>query len=132
MKIQAISRNVRISPRKVRLVADAVRNLSVGNALVALKVTRKRAGVAIAKTIESALANAVNNSKLDKGVLSISDIEINEGQALKRFHPSTRGRIHPYKKRSSHIRVILEERISQEVKKAEPKIVEKRKEDKKL
>lgn len=110
MKIQAISKNVRISPRKVRLVAEAVKPLSVSEALVALKVMRKRAGVSIAKTLESALANAVNNAKLDRGTLSIFDIEVNEGQAFKRFHASTRGRIHPYKKRSSHIRVVLEER----------------------
>jgi large subunit ribosomal protein L22 len=110
MKIQAISRNVRISPRKVRLVADAIRVLPVSDALVTLQNMRKRAAYAIKKTLESALANAVNNAKLDRNMLRIADLDISDGQALKRFHPSTRGRIHPYKKRSSHIRVILEDR----------------------
>ncbi len=116
MKIQAISRNVRISPRKVRLVAEVVKPLPVNKALVVLKVMRKRASLAIAKTLESALANAVNNAKLDRGNLSIFDVEVNEGQALKRYHASTRGRIHPYKKRSSHIKVVLEEKKIETIK----------------
>lgn len=109
MKIQAISRNVRISPRKVRLVADAIKTMPVKEALMSLRHIKKRAAFAITKTLESAIANAVNNAKLDRSVLTITDIDIAEGQAFKRFHPSTRGRIHPYKKRSSHIRVVLEE-----------------------
>jgi large subunit ribosomal protein L22 len=111
MQVQAITRSVRISPRKVRLVADAVRKLSVDDALAALTVMNKRAAHIIAKTLNSALANATNNAKLERQTLTIASIEVVEGQALKRFHPSTRGRIHPYKRRSSHIRVTLEEKI---------------------
>jgi large subunit ribosomal protein L22 len=110
MQVQAITRSVRISPRKVRLVADAVRKLSVDDAIAALTVMDKRAAHIIAKTLNSAIANATNNAKLDKHTLGIASIEVVEGQALKRYHPSTRGRIHPYKRRSSHIRVILEEK----------------------
>ena len=110
MQVQAISKNVRISPRKVRLVADAVRKMTVQDALSSLHVIHKRAALAISKTLESAVANATNNAKLDKNNLKIADISIADGQAIKRFHPSTRGRIHPYKKRSSHIRVVLEEK----------------------
>lgn len=136
MQVQAMSKNVRISPRKVRLVADAVRSLSIPEALVSLKVMRKRAASAIAKTLESAVANAENNSKLERSSLLISEIEVNEGQAFKRFHPSTRGRIHPYKKKSSHIRVVLEEKKGEVVKaevekKTEVKKVETKKEAKK-
>lgn len=110
MQIQAISKNVRISPRKVRLVADSVRPLALQDAIVSLHVMNKRAAQVIAKTLESAVANAVNNAKLDKNTLYIASIEVGEGQALKRYHPSTRGRIHPYKRRSSNIRIVLEER----------------------
>jgi large subunit ribosomal protein L22 len=110
MQVQAITKNVRISPRKVRLVADAVKVLPVEDALATLRHTRKRAAAIIAKTMASAVANATNNAKLDRTSLIIAAIDISEGQALKRFHPSTRGRIHPYKRRASHIRVILEER----------------------
>lgn len=109
MQVQAISRNVRISPRKVRLVADAVRSLSVDEALNSLQIMRKRAAQAIGKTLQSAIANATNNAKLDKNNLRIADIDISDAQSYKRFHPSTRGRIHSYKKRGSHIRIVLEE-----------------------
>ncbi|MBI4084523.1 MAG: 50S ribosomal protein L22 [Candidatus Levybacteria bacterium] len=110
MEITAVSRSVRISPRKVRLVADLIREMPIDQAIATLAVLRKRGAVALSKTLKSALANAVNNAKLDKENLVISSIDITEGQSLKRYHPSTRGRIHPYKKRSSHIRVVLKEK----------------------
>lgn len=126
MKVQAISRNVKISPRKVRLVADSVRNLPLQEALNLLHILRKRAAIVIAKTMESAVANATNNAKLDKNNLQIANIEVADGQAIKRFHPSTRGRIHPYKKRSSHITVVLEDVKVTEVKKADEKVEERK------
>jgi large subunit ribosomal protein L22 len=116
MQVQAISKSVRISPRKVRLVADAIRTMPVESALASLNVMPKRAARAIAKTLQSAVANATNNAKLDRAALQIVRIDVSEGQSLKRFHPSTRGRIHPYKKRSSHIRIILEDQKKEAVK----------------
>jgi len=107
MEIKAISKSVRMSPRKVRLVADMIRHMSIDNALLALQSTPKRAAMPLAKTLKSAIANAVNNSQLDKNSLVIDSINISEGQSLKRYMPSTRGRIHPYKKRSSNIRIVL-------------------------
>ncbi len=107
MEIRAVAKSVRMSPRKIRLVADMVRNLSIDNALLALQATPKRAALPLAKTLKSAVANAVNNAGLDKNGLIIESINITEGSSLKRFWPSTRGRIHPYKKRSSNIRIVL-------------------------
>ena len=116
MQVQAITRDIRISPRKVRLVADAVRGSgSVDEAIATLSLLDKRGATAIAKTIKSAIANAVTNAKLEKDNLTIHAIEVTEGQALKRFHPSTRGRIHPYKRRASHIRVVLAEKAATSV-----------------
>lgn len=112
MEVQAVAKSVRISPRKVRLVADAVKNQSIDDAIATLTILRKHAAAPLAKTLKSAVANAVNNAKLEKENLVISAIEITEGPFLKRFHPSTRGRVHPYKKRSSHIRVILKEKVA--------------------
>lgn len=109
MQVIATSTQVRISPRKARLVADAVRDLPLVQALAALDVIEKRGSAPIKKTIMSAVANATNNSNLQKDNLRISSLVISEGPALKRYHASTRGRIHPYKRRSSHIRVVLEE-----------------------
>lgn len=109
MEITARAKSVRISPRKVRLVADAVRNMSIDTAIHSLQATHKRAADVIEETLKSAVANAVNNAKLGKENLIIDSILVTEGQALKRFHPSTRGRIHPYKRRSSHLTIILKE-----------------------
>lgn len=110
MEVQAISKSVKISPRKVRLVVDEMKNASLQDALRTLSLARKRAALAIEKTLRSAIANATHNAGLKEEMLVIKKIEVTEGAAIKRFHPSTRGRVHPYKKRSSHIRVILEER----------------------
>lgn len=110
MEVHAVSKSVRISPRKIRLIADAVRQLPVDDALAMLEILNKRAALPLAKTLKSALSNAVHNAKLEKDQLVIGSIEVTEGPFLKRFHPSTRGRIHPYKKRSSHIRVTLREK----------------------
>lgn len=110
MEIIAKSHSVRISTRKVRLVADTIRNKSVDQALSILTLINKRGTYSLYKTLKSAISNAINNAKLKQDLLVIKSIEIGEGPFLKRFRPSTRGRVHPYKKRSSHIRIILEER----------------------
>lgn len=112
MEIRAIAKNIRISPRKVRLIADAIRNLAVTDAQNILEAVYKQAARPLMKVLKSAVANAVNNLKLDKTNLVIAGIQVNQGQALKRFRPSTRGRIHPYKKRGSTITVILKEKLS--------------------
>lgn len=110
MEIAARSKTARISSRKVRLVADLIRNKPVQQALNTLSLIRKRGATVLIKLLESAVANAVNNAKQNKDLLFIKRIEVTQGAFLKRFHPSTRGRVHPYKKRSSHIKIVLEER----------------------
>lgn len=110
MEAVAISKSVKISTRKVRLVADSVRDMSAKEALNILSLIKKRGATAIEKTLKSAVANAVNNGKANVENLMIKSIEVGEGQKLKRHRPSTRGRVHPYKKRSSHIKIILEEK----------------------
>ncbi len=107
MEIVAQTKSVRISPRKVRLVADEMRSLSVNDALQMLRIVRKRSSLVLEKTLRSAIANAINNAHLTVDDLTIARIDVTDGQALKRFHPSTRGRVHPYKKRGSHIRIVL-------------------------
>jgi len=105
----ATTKGVRISTRKVRLVADAIRNMPVAKALSVLAVTNKRGAGILAKTIKSATANATHNGKLSGEKLTIAELHVNEGPFLKRFHASTRGRIHSYKKRSTHITVVVKE-----------------------
>ena len=109
MEAIAKSTGIKISTRKVRIVADAVRDMSVQQALSKLSLIEKRGAYPLTKAIKSAVANAVNNNKMKAANLIIAKLEVNEGPFLKRFRPSTRGRVHPYKKRSSHITVILRE-----------------------
>lgn len=110
MKLSATSRGVTISARKVRIVADTIHNISVARALSLLSIERKRGAGALLKTLKSASANAVNNAKANEDSLFISSVEVTDGPALKRFHASTRGRVHPYKRRTSHIRITLAEK----------------------
>lgn len=104
--MQATAKGVKISTRKVRLVADAIRNQSVVDALKILTLTPKHGAYALEKVLKSAVAN----SKMREDQLLISELTVNEGQFLKRFHASTRGRIHGYKKRTTHITVVLKEK----------------------
>ena len=109
MNIIAVSKGVTVSPRKVRLVADSIRGLSVEKALSAFLVLDKRGAAPLEKTLKSAIANAFHNAKVQKENLVIKSVDVLGGPALKRFHPSTRGRAHPYKKRTSHIKITLQE-----------------------
>jgi large subunit ribosomal protein L22 len=128
MEVTATAKSVRVSPRKMRLIADSMRNRHIDDANRLLEIMNKRAARIFQKTLRSAVANAVNNAKLETNNLLISGIIVNESQAFKRFRPSTRGRIHPYKKRGSHLTIILKEKVV--IKSVAPKAVAK-KEDKK-
>ncbi len=107
MEYTAITKSIRIAPRKVRLIRDAIKkSTSIADSLNLLSLTNKRAAGSILNTLESAIANAINRGA-KKEELYLKDIEVMEGPAFKRYRPSTRGRVHPYKKRSSHIKVVL-------------------------
>ncbi len=107
MEYKAVARFIKISPRKVRLVADAIRALPIEDAKISLGGLNNRAATPLLKVLNSAVANAVNNGSANKGDLKIKTISINEGVRYKRFHYAGRGRIRPYVKRTSHINVIL-------------------------
>ena len=112
MQIVAESKSVRVSPRKARLVADVIRRMSATDAVKTLSIISKRVGIPLEKTLKSAIANAVYNNQLSEENLVIERIDISEGQAMKRYQPSTRGRTHPYKKRTSHIRIVLKDKTT--------------------
>jgi len=126
MEVKAISRSVRISPRKIRLVADAIRKLSVDEALKLLSTLKKRGVPPLEKTLRSAIANATNNANLKREELVIKSIDVLESPSYKRYRPSTRGRVHPYKRRGSHVIVTLEDMQKTEVAK-EIKVKEEKK-----
>jgi large subunit ribosomal protein L22 len=115
MEVFASSKSVRVAPRKVRLVADAIRKLSIEDALKALSILKNRGGGPLEKVLKSAIANALNNKNLKQEELKIKMIDVLEAPAYKRFHPSTRGRVHPYKRKGSHIKIVLETKVVQKV-----------------
>lgn len=108
MTIKAVSKYLRMTPKKVRLVADSVRHLKPQEAVIALKLLRKRAAGAIEETLKSAIANAVNNHKIKAENLRLVHLDVDEGPAFKRWRAVSRGQAHAFKKRTSHITVILE------------------------
>lgn len=103
-------RNVRIAPRKVRVVADLVRGRDLRDALAILRHTPKRASLVISKLISSAAANAQNNHDLDVRDLYVHAIWVDGGPTLKRIHPRSRGQAFQILKRSSHVSVVLRPR----------------------
>lgn len=106
MEIKSEQKNLIISPRKIRPIADVVRKLSVQKAIDSLPFIRKRGSELILKVIKSAVANAIQKGKSISD-LKFKEIQIGEGPRLKRGQPVSRGRWHPIKKRMSHIKVIL-------------------------
>lgn len=115
MEYFATAKNIKVSPRKVRLVADSIRKLSISQATTALLVSRKRGAVSLKKTLDSAVANAVNNKSAKKDELKIKTINVTEGIAYKRYHYAGRGRTRPYVKKTSHINVVLEDNVKIEM-----------------
>lgn len=108
--IKASLNNYRQSPRKVRLVADAVRGKKVDVALASLGFISKRASLPLKKLIESAIANAKNNSGIDSANLYIKEIRVDEGMTMKRSLPMSRGRAFGIRKKSSKVSIILDEK----------------------
>ncbi len=129
MKVKAKLNNLRISPRKVRLVADLIRGLDVSDAKTQLNFLVKKSSKPILKLLDSALANASNNFKLDKDNLYISEIFVNEGPTLKRIMPRAMGRAFYIRKRTSHITLVLQEK--EKPTKTQSKIPEKKDKEKK-
>lgn len=107
---RAFSRDVRVAPRKVRLVADLVRGKSVKDALGLLAITNKAAKTPVEKIIKSAAANAVNNFGMDASKLYIAEIQVGDGLKIKRYIPRAKGSASGIIKRNSHISIVVKER----------------------
>lgn len=115
MEYTTIQKNISDSPRKLRLVADMIRKMKPEQALEMLSFTNKAAATPLSKAIKTALANASSPSTDRSGnkVLGFKKIEINEGMKMKRNRVGTagRGRSRPYKRRMSHIKIVLTDEI---------------------
>lgn len=108
MAVKAVAKGVRLSPRKVAVVAALVRGRSVEDALTILEHTPRRSATAVKKAIMSAKANADHNHGYKPATLQITEISVTPGPRIKRFRPAAHGRALPFQKKSSHIRVIVD------------------------
>ena len=108
---KAMLRNSTIAPRKMRLVVDLVRGMSVDKALTVLKFTPKAGALPVRKLLISAIANWQSKNegvRIEDGALIIKTAYVNEGRTLKRFQPAPQGRAHRIRKHSSHVTLILD------------------------
>ena len=108
MPVQAIAKGVRMSPRKVGIVAQLVRGRTVADALVILEHTPRRTAEAVRKVVQSAQANADHNHNLKPDTLRIIEISVTPGPRLKRYRPAAHGRALPFQRKTSHIRVVVD------------------------
>jgi len=104
---KAITRNIRVSPQKLNLVAQLIRGKKVATALADLQFSRKRIAKDVKKCLESAIANAENNHDLDVDDLVVAEAHVGKAMVLKRFHPRGRGRSGRIFKPFSHLTIIV-------------------------
>ena len=107
---RAFLKNLPITPRKVRLVTALIKKKTISETLNILENTTKKAALPLTKLLNSAIANATNNHKLNFNQLSIQAIRVNEGRKLKRFRPRAKGVTYQIWKRYSHVEIVLIER----------------------
>ena len=110
MEVKAVAKNVRLTPRKVRLVLDLVRGKDVKEALAILKFTPRNTAPVVSKLIKYAVANATNNHQMNEEKLYVKTIYADEASVLKRWMPRAKGSASQILKRSSHITVVVDER----------------------
>ncbi|MGH7076680.1 MAG: 50S ribosomal protein L22 [Acetobacteraceae bacterium] len=107
---EAIIRNLRVSPRKLNLVAGLIRNVPASEAVARLTFSRRRIAHDVRKALESAIANAENNHQLDVDRLVVTHADVGRAAVMRRFHARGRGRASRVEKWFSHIRVVVSER----------------------
>ena len=110
MESRATVKFIRISPRKVQIVLDLIRNQPVEKAMAILKHTPKAACEPLEKLLKSAMANAENNHNMDVSKLYVAECFACPGPILKRIRPKDHGRAHRILKRTSHMTIVLKER----------------------
>lgn len=109
MEARAYLRNVRIAPRKVKIVCDLIRGKSVQEAVAIMNHTPKAASEILVKLLKSAMANAENNHSMNPDNLYVSEVFVSPGPIMKRIRPRAHGRAFRILKRTSHITLVLKE-----------------------
>lgn len=120
MDVIARAKFIRISPRKVRLVANLVKGLDVDKAMWQLTFNKKAASKSLVKILNSAIANAKENFDIEADNLKIKSFTVNDGPVLKRWMPRAQGRATPLRKGTSHIQLVLTEIMESGKKKIKP------------
>ncbi len=110
MQYLATQKYTRQTPRKVRLVANTIKDLTVEEALRQLAVMDRKSTVVVLKTLRQVIANALHNHNALLADLTLKEITINEGPRYRRFRSVSRGRAHGVIKRTCHIRIVLEDK----------------------
>ena len=105
----AVARNLRVSPRKLNLLAQLIRGKGCERALAELQFTRKRISHDVRKALQSAIANAENNHDLDVDDLVVAEAHVGKSLVIKRFHARGRGRAASVMKRFSHLTIVVRE-----------------------
>lgn len=111
MQVKAKLKNLRISPRKVRLAANLVKRMDAKDAKEQLRFAGKKAADPLLKLLNSALSNAKHNFNIEENNLFISSLDVDGGPSLKRWLPRAMGRATPLLKRTSSVTLILEEKV---------------------
>ena len=109
MEIKAKARQMRIAPRKVRIVGDLIKKKNVNDAMGILLYTPKKGAYILKKLLDSAIGNARQKKYVDVDTLYVKNVIVNEGPTMKRFLPRAMGRATKIRKRLSHITLILDE-----------------------
>jgi large subunit ribosomal protein L22 len=107
---RAVARYVRMTPMKVRRVVDLIRGMPAAESVDVLRFAPQAAAEPVRKVLESAIANAEQVLRADRGDLKIVQAYVDEGPTMKRWRPRAQGRAGPYFKRTSHITVVVEAR----------------------
>jgi large subunit ribosomal protein L22 len=110
---QAITKNIRVSPRKLDLVAGLIRGRTAQDAVATLTFSKRRIALTVKKTLESAIANAENNHSLDVDRLVVTRAEVGRAVVMKRFHARGRGRSARVEKWFSHLKIVVAEQVVQ-------------------
>lgn len=118
---QAITRNIRVSPRKLGLVAGLIRNKPASQAVATLTFSKRRIAQDVKKTLESAIANAENNHQLDVDQLFVKTADVGKSIVMRRFHARGRGRSARVEKFFSHLKIVVAERAPEPEAKTEEK-----------
>jgi large subunit ribosomal protein L22 len=107
MEVQALTRNARMSPKKVREVARTIQGRQANDAVEYLTLIPRKSARLIVKTLKSAIANAENNNNLASDTLTVKSAVVENGPVLKRFKAGAKGSAMPRRKKMSHIRIVL-------------------------